>query len=297
MELVRTNSVLLVVQLSEAGKSRREVKTAIAAEISCHAAGCRCLGAAGRGNPAGFLCPISIVCRLGSCEDRARVNRPIPPHAPRSRAHRPRDRVIGLTGRSRSAWLAPKRWSPVRRWGCRLHSMSRPSALWFFLNTYALLYGAFGMQSPFVPALLREPGLQAQDIGLVLAAAMIVRVFAGPVVAHAADRLRRHTLILCGCALFAALASISYLLTRGLAGLLCVALLHAAMLGPIAPISDALAATAAQASRRWRAAGRPTRPDWQARSGRAPRCWFLAAQPRCYCQTLRRADLRPPIPA
>ena len=84
MELVRTNSVLLVVQLSEAGKSRREVKTAIAAEISCHAAGCRCLGAAGLGNPAGFLCPISIVCRLGSCEDRARVNRPIPPHAPRS---------------------------------------------------------------------------------------------------------------------------------------------------------------------------------------------------------------------
>jgi MFS transporter, PPP family, 3-phenylpropionic acid transporter len=175
--------------------------------------------------------------------------------------------------------------------------MSRPSALWFFLNTYALLYGAFGMQSPFVPALLRERGLQAQDIGLVLAAAMIVRVFAGPVVAHAADRLRRHTLILCGCALFAALASISYLLTRGLAGLLCVALLHAAMLGPIAPISDALAATAAQASRLWRAAGRPTRPDWQARCGRAPRCWFLAAQPRCYCQTLRRADLRPPIPA
>jgi MFS transporter, PPP family, 3-phenylpropionic acid transporter len=57
------------------------------------------------------------------------------------------------------------------------------------------------------------------------------------------------TLILCGCALFAALATISYLLTHSLAGLLCVALLHAAMLGPIAPISDALAATAAQASR------------------------------------------------
>jgi PPP family 3-phenylpropionic acid transporter len=127
--------------------------------------------------------------------------------------------------------------------------MSRPSALWVFLTTYALLYGAFGMQSPFVPALLRERGLQAQDIGLVLAAAMVVRVLAGPVVAHAADRLRRHTLILCGCALFAALASISYLLTHSRAGLLCVALLHAVMLGPIAPITDALAATAAQASR------------------------------------------------
>src|SRR4051794_23698633 len=127
--------------------------------------------------------------------------------------------------------------------------MSHASSLWLFLTTYALLYGAFGMQSPFVPALLRERGLQAQDIGPVLAAAMVVRVLAGPVAAHAADRLRQHTLILCGCALFAALASISYLLTHSLAGLLCVALLHAAMLGPIAPISDALASTAAQASR------------------------------------------------
>jgi PPP family 3-phenylpropionic acid transporter len=127
--------------------------------------------------------------------------------------------------------------------------MSRPSALRPFLTTYVLLYGAFGMQSPFVPVLLRERGLQAQDIGLVLAAAMVVRVLAGPVVAHAGDRLRRHTLILCGCALLAALASISYLLTHRLAGLFCVALLHAAMLGPIAPITDALAATAAQASR------------------------------------------------
>ena len=83
--------------------------------------------------------------------------------------------------------------------GCRLRIMSRPSALWLFLTTYAVPYGAFGMQSPFVPVLLRERGLQAQDIGLVLAASMVVRVLAGPVVAHAADRLRRHTLILCGC--------------------------------------------------------------------------------------------------
>jgi MFS transporter, PPP family, 3-phenylpropionic acid transporter len=83
----------------------------------------------------------------------------------------------------------------------------------------------------------------------VLSAAMVVRVLAGPGVAHAADRLRQHTLILCGCALFAARASISFLPARSLAGLLCVALLHAAMLAPIAPMSDALASTAAQGSR------------------------------------------------
>lgn len=127
------------------------------------------------------------------------------------------------------------------------------SALWLFLSTYALLYGAFGVQSPFVPALLGERGLSAEDIGLVLAAAMMVRVLVGPLVSHAADRLRRHAAILCSCALFAALATVSFLLARNFAGLLCVALLHAATLGPIAPITDALASRAAQASRTHRA--------------------------------------------
>ena len=73
---------------------------------------------------------------------------------------------------------------------------------------------------------------------------MVPRLLAAPLVAHAADRLRHHTLILCGCALFAALASISFLLARSLARALPV--LHSAML---APILDALAATAAKASR------------------------------------------------
>ncbi len=71
------------------------------------------------------------------------------------------------------------RWSAGHQCGCRLTFMSQASALWLFLTTYALLYGTFGMQSPFVPTLLRERGLQAQDIGLVLAAAMVVRVLAG----------------------------------------------------------------------------------------------------------------------
>ena len=54
------------------------------------------------------------------------------------------------------------------------------SVLGLFLSTYALLYGAFGVQSPFVPELLGERGLPAEDIGLVLAAAMVVRVLVLP---------------------------------------------------------------------------------------------------------------------
>jgi PPP family 3-phenylpropionic acid transporter len=121
--------------------------------------------------------------------------------------------------------------------------------IWLFLAAYALLYGAFGVQSPFVPPLLSERGLQPEDIGLVLAGAMVVRVLAGPLVSHAADRLHLHTLILCGCALLSAAASAAYLLPRSFVGLFGIALIHAAMLGPLAPIMDALGATAAESSR------------------------------------------------
>jgi PPP family 3-phenylpropionic acid transporter len=145
--------------------------------------------------------------------------------------------------------------------------MPGPTPLLKFLATYVLLYAGFGTQSPFVPALLGERGLQAQEIGLVLAAAMVVRVIAGPLVAHVADRLHRHTLFLCGCALLAALATVSLLLARAVGSLLGIALLHAAVLGPIVPISDALAATAAQASER--GAGRHFRYGWLRAAGSA----------------------------
>jgi MFS transporter, PPP family, 3-phenylpropionic acid transporter len=109
-----------------------------------------------------------------------------------------------------------------------------------FLAVYALLYAAFGVQSPFLPALLRERGLHAEEIGIVLAASTAIRVLAGPVVGHTADRLRGHTLTLCGCAFGAAIAGLGYLVIVGL--------VHAAMLAPIVPISDALATTAARQS-------------------------------------------------
>ena len=120
--------------------------------------------------------------------------------------------------------------------------------LWIFLAAYALLYGAFGVQSRFVPPLLSERGLKPGGIGLVLASAMVVRLLAGPLVSHAADRLHRHPLILCCCALLAAAATAAFLLPHSFAGLFNVALVHAAMLGPIASIMDALGATAAATS-------------------------------------------------
>jgi PPP family 3-phenylpropionic acid transporter len=116
------------------------------------------------------------------------------------------------------------------------------------LAVYMLLYAAFGALSPFLPALLREQGLQAEAIGIVLAASTAIRVVAGPVIGHAADRFQNHTATLCMCALAATLASIGYVTIRGFGGLLMVAISHAAMLAPLVPISDALATTAARRS-------------------------------------------------
>ena len=65
----------------------------------------------------------------------------------------------------------------------------RPPPLPTFLAVYGLLYAAFGVQSPFLPALLREQGLRAEEIGIVLAASTAIRVLAGPAVGHVADRL------------------------------------------------------------------------------------------------------------
>jgi MFS transporter, PPP family, 3-phenylpropionic acid transporter len=117
-----------------------------------------------------------------------------------------------------------------------------------FLAVYALLYAAFGVQSPFLPALLREQGLRAEEIGVVLAASTAIRILAGPAVGHAADRHWMHAFTLCTCALAAAVASLGYVTIRGFDGLLIVALIHAALLAPVVPISDALATTAARQS-------------------------------------------------
>jgi PPP family 3-phenylpropionic acid transporter len=123
-----------------------------------------------------------------------------------------------------------------------------PPTLLEFMAVYGLLYAAFGVQSPFLPALLQEQGLHSDEIGIVLSASTAMRVLAGPAIGHAADRLRRHTSILCGCSFVAAIAGLGYLMMQGLGSLLLVGLLHAAILAPIVPISDALATTAAHAS-------------------------------------------------
>src|SRR6476661_4635467 len=66
----------------------------------------------------------------------------------------------------------------------------------FFLLLYSTMFAAFGVASPFLPALLHERGLGPSEIGAVLAAGTAVRLITGPVISRLADRLGKHQQIL-----------------------------------------------------------------------------------------------------
>src|SRR5829696_5500071 len=114
-----------------------------------------------------------------------------------------------------------------------------------YLALFAVLYAAFGVQSPYLPSLLKEHGLQAEAIGVALASGTAIRLAAGPAAGRLADRLGLPRLVLAGCAAAAAVAALGYLPAHGFWPLLAVSLLQAAALAPLAPLSDSLVLAAA----------------------------------------------------
>ena len=105
---------------------------------------------------------------------------------------------------------------------------STRSALAPFLILFAALYAGFGVQSPYLPALLDDRGLRPEAIGMVLAAGTAVRLAAGPVAGRIADRLDAAKLVFAGCAAAAALMALLYLPAQGFWPLFAVGLLQAA---------------------------------------------------------------------
>ena len=73
-----------------------------------------------------------------------------------------------------------------------------------YIVLYAALYAAFGVASPFWPKFFETRALTSQQIGLILAAAMLMRLVAGPSVGMLADLLGSLRLVL---ATYAALAA------------------------------------------------------------------------------------------
>jgi len=121
----------------------------------------------------------------------------------------------------------------------------RSPALWRFVLLFGVMYAAFGVASPFLPAFLERSGLKPEEIGTVLAAGTAVRLLTGPAAGRLADRLAALRAVLAAFTAASAIAVLFYLPARGFWLLLLVGLLHAAALAPITTLADALALGAA----------------------------------------------------
>lgn len=116
-----------------------------------------------------------------------------------------------------------------------------------FLALYALMYAAFGVASPFMPAFFEGKGLSPEQIGVLFGAGTAIRLVSGPLGGRIADLTRALRAVLVVCELLAAAVALSLLPASGFTLLLMIGLLHAAALAPTTSLADALALSAARA--------------------------------------------------
>ena len=121
---------------------------------------------------------------------------------------------------------------------------SRPLAV--FMVLYALLYAAFGVASPFLPALIASRGIPPEQIGVLFAAGTAIRLASAPLAGLLADRTQALRLILSLCTVAAAAAAIGFLPDWGFWAIAVVSLLHAFTLAPTTNLADALALVASR---------------------------------------------------
>ena len=115
-----------------------------------------------------------------------------------------------------------------------------------YVLLYVALYGAFGVASPYWPKLFESKGLTPQQIGWVLAAALVARLVAGPLLGRAADLLASLRGVLASCIVMAAGAAAAYLWADTFSLVLLIALAQAVALAPTTSLADALTVRAAR---------------------------------------------------
>ncbi|MGU3362732.1 MFS transporter [Methylobacterium sp. M6A4_1b] len=118
-----------------------------------------------------------------------------------------------------------------------------------FVFLQGSLYAAYGMVSPFLPSFLGARGLDASEIGIVLAAGTLMRLVAGPVAGRIADRLDATRTVVATGAAAAGLLAFATLLGQGFPALLVLGLAQAIALAGLAPLADALTLAAVERER------------------------------------------------
>jgi PPP family 3-phenylpropionic acid transporter len=114
-----------------------------------------------------------------------------------------------------------------------------------FALRLGLFYAAYfffgGVQLPFFPLWLESRGLDVRTIGLVIAAPMVVRIIATPIITHQADRRRALKGTLLIASLAATLGMTLAGLVHGPVPILLAFVLSAIAFSPVLPLTDAYA--------------------------------------------------------
>jgi PPP family 3-phenylpropionic acid transporter len=105
---------------------------------------------------------------------------------------------------------------------------------------YAALYSVIGVQLPYWPLYLASKGLDAAQIGQILAATYLVKIISNPLLGHAADRYggRRRWLIAIAILSLATTGLFAY--SHDFVSVLLVTLLSSAAFTPMLPLGDNL---------------------------------------------------------
>lgn len=106
---------------------------------------------------------------------------------------------------------------------------------------YSAIFLAIGIQMPFFPLWLEFKGLNAREIGLVLAAPMVVRIFSIPVATRLADRHQALRAAIIAASWVALGGMIMVGLMEGSVAILIVYSLTAVVFTPLMPLADAYA--------------------------------------------------------
>lgn len=111
---------------------------------------------------------------------------------------------------------------------------------------YGLMYAAFGVSSPFMPAFFESRGLGPEQLGVLFATGTAIRLVSGPLCGRLADLTQALRAVLVICTAMAALVALCLLPAGSFRMLLSISLLHAAALAPITTLADAIALAAAR---------------------------------------------------
>jgi PPP family 3-phenylpropionic acid transporter len=113
---------------------------------------------------------------------------------------------------------------------------------------YAAVFLVVGIQQPFWPLWLNGRGLDAREIGIVLAAAIWAKVIATPAIGALADRLGRRRGVMVVLAAIACLFYAGLWPAAGFAALLCLNLVAGTAQSALMPLADSITLSAVRSA-------------------------------------------------